>query len=67
MGESFGKGSWRTFRQMGIHVSNPYWNSPWVKSSDSFKTSDIPPFEALSESTRTGERDLPMSVSATVR
>ena len=60
MGESFGNDSRRTFRPMGTHVSNPYWNSPLVKSSDSLKTSNEPPFEAL-------ESGLPMALYATIR
>ncbi len=39
MGELFGNDSRRTFGPMGTHMANPCWNSPLVKSSDSFKTS----------------------------
>jgi len=60
MGEPFGNDSRRTFRPMGTHVSNPYWNSPFVKSSHSLKTSNEPPFEAL-------ESGLSRSLYATIR
>jgi hypothetical protein len=60
MGEPFGKASGRTFRPKGTRVSYPYWNSPLVKSGDSLKTSDEPPFDAL-------ESGLPVAVYATAR
>jgi len=60
MGELFGNDSRQTFSPMGTHVSNPCWNSPLVKSSDSLKASNEPPIEAV-------ESGLSLSLYVTIR